>query len=142
MKNQAITFGETTIGIDANGNVVNNNEGVNTVYGSMDSRLSFTYDLKAGTYKVVSPDHAEFDRGVRLYEITIDLGGEDNPGEDNPGGDNPGEENPPVENPPVENPPVDDTPNEEPEEELNFFQRIFKAIADFFKKLFSIFKKK
>lgn len=52
------------------------------------------------------------------------------------------ENNPDEENPPVENPPVDDTPDEEPEEELNIFQRIFKAIADFFKMLFGIFKKK
>ncbi|MBQ8413638.1 MAG: hypothetical protein IJX58_00125 [Clostridia bacterium] len=184
--------------IDANGNVVNNNEGVDTVYGSMDSRITVTYELSAGTYKVVSPDHAEFDRGVRLYEISIDLGGEDNPGEDNPvcdcwkdedgdkicdncgsgglippalppcedgcideNGDaicdncyngisvspdptpNPG--NPDDEDPGMDCTDPDDSKDddiEQPEEKLNFFQRIFKAIADFFRMIFGIFKKK
>lgn len=153
--------------VDESGNTIKNLEGVDTVYGSMDSRITVTYELSAGKYKIVSPNHSEYDRGVRLYSVTVDLGGEDNPGEDdpgednpgednpgednpgednpgedNPGEDNPGEDNPGEENPPVENPPVDDTPNEEPEEELNFFQRIFKAIADFFRMIFSIFKKK
>lgn len=37
-------------------------------------------------------------------------------------------------------PDVDDTPTEEPEQELNFFQQILKAIGDFFKAIGDIFK--
>ena len=76
------------------------------------------------------------------------------PVEDDPNPPVEDDPNPPVEddpNPPVEddpNPPVEDDPNppvendptspEEPEEELNFFERIWLAIINFFKMLFGI----
>ena len=41
--------------IDAEGNIVANNEGVNTVTGANDGKTVFTYTLSAGTYRVVSP---------------------------------------------------------------------------------------
>lgn len=149
--------------VDANGNVVANLEGVDTVYGSMESRITVNYELKAGTYKVVCPNHAEYDRGVRLYEIKVVIGEEeiphehvfvegkcecgaedpdyvkpDEPGVDTPvdpdNGEKPGDETPDT-NP--ETPDKDEKPDEEPKKE-NFFVRIWMAIVNFFKKLFGI----
>ena len=45
--------------IDADGNIVANNEGANTVTGANDGKTVFTYTLSAGTYKVVSPSIKE-----------------------------------------------------------------------------------
>lgn len=68
---------------------------------------------------------------------------EENPGEDNPGTDNPGENNPGENNPGEDNPDTNpDTGSDDGDDEgenafVAFFKRIFEAIANFFRKLFS-----
>jgi hypothetical protein len=68
---------------------------------------------------------------------------EENPGEDNPGTDNPGENNPGENNPGEDNPDtnpdtgLDDGDDEGENAFVAFFKRIFEAIANFFRKLFS-----
>lgn len=39
---------------------------------STSSVTVLTYTLEAGTYSIASPDHAEYDRGVRLYSIVVE----------------------------------------------------------------------
>ena len=54
--------------VDASGAQIENNEGVRTVTGT--GKQTFSYTLPAGTYQVVSPE-SEFNRGVRVYAITV-----------------------------------------------------------------------
>ena len=57
--------------LDASGNVVANKEGLTTV--STTAATTLTYEgLEAGTYKVVSPEDAAYNRGARLYTITVE----------------------------------------------------------------------
>ncbi len=61
----------STVGLwDANGALVANNEGVTTVTGTGKTALTWT-GLPAGTYKIVSPDATEHNRGARVYSIKI-----------------------------------------------------------------------
>ncbi|MGN0506076.1 MAG: fibronectin type III domain-containing protein [Lachnospiraceae bacterium] len=56
--------------VDADGNVVANKEGITTV--SATDRTRMTYEnLPAGTYRVISPENAEYGRGARVYTITV-----------------------------------------------------------------------
>ena len=51
--------------------IVENKELLSTVTGT--TKTTLTYDnLEAGTYKVVSPEDADNNRGVRVYSITVD----------------------------------------------------------------------
>ena len=139
--------------IDASGKAIANNEGLDTVYGSMDSRITLTYDLSAGSYKLVCPDHAEYDRGLRVYEITVDLGNEDAPVDPAPHehlfvdgkcecGELDPDYNAPVD-PKPEDPKPEDPTEPEPEKPKTFWDAIvafFKSIGDFFAKLFGIKK--
>ena len=64
--------------VDANGNVVANKEGASEIYGSMAAKQKFTYELSAGTYKIVSPAGTSYsNRGVRVYSIEAVIGGDD-----------------------------------------------------------------
>lgn len=61
----------STVGLwDESGNLVPNNEGVTAVTGTDKTALTWTA-LAAGTYKVVSPDATEHNRGARVYSIKI-----------------------------------------------------------------------
>lgn len=61
----------STVGLwDANGALVASNEGVTTVTGTGKTALTWT-GLSAGTYKIVSPDATEHNRGARVYSIQI-----------------------------------------------------------------------
>lgn len=51
------------------GEIVANNEGLDTVKTTSSTKV--TYDLTAGTYQVVSPASAEFDRGARIFSIEV-----------------------------------------------------------------------
>ncbi len=61
---------------DADGNLIANKEGVNTVTGTGDG-LTVTYSLTAGTYTVVSPALTDeegkdpYNRTARVYSITV-----------------------------------------------------------------------
>lgn len=56
--------------VKADGTVVAEKNGVTTVTGTGGTELKFV-DLEAGTYMVVSPENAEFKRGVRILGITV-----------------------------------------------------------------------
>ena len=168
--------------VDGNGNTVANTEGVNEIFGGMSVKKTFTYNLSAGTYLLISPSGTEYSgRGVRLYSIVAVVGeGSDNTDTpENPGNtdtpENPGNTETPVdpdngntdlpggdnnetpdggntetpENPSEDkneggeqNGATDDkTEDNQPEEKLNFFQKIFRAIANFFRMLFGGKKK-
>ena len=61
----------STVGLwDANGQLVANNEAVSVVSGTGKTPVTWTA-LPAGTYQVVSPDASEYDRGARVYTITV-----------------------------------------------------------------------
>lgn len=61
----------STVGLlDANGQLVANNEAITVVSGTGKTPVTYTA-LPAGTYKVVSPDATEHDRGARVYTITV-----------------------------------------------------------------------
>ncbi len=51
------------------GTVIANAEGITTITGS--KATTMTYTLTAGTYRIVSPENAEFARVARLYTITV-----------------------------------------------------------------------
>ncbi len=55
--------------VDANGNVVANNEGLSTVTGRTITEL--TYTLPAGTYSIVSPTDAANKRGVQVVYVDL-----------------------------------------------------------------------
>lgn len=57
---------------DASGALMPEAAGMTTVTGSEKGKTTFTYNLAAGSYKVVSPLHAEYDRGARVYSITVE----------------------------------------------------------------------
>ena len=59
--------------IDADGNLVANNEGITEVTGANDGKTEVTYTLEAGTYRVVSPveTSTEYKRGARVYYIDV-----------------------------------------------------------------------
>lgn len=62
----------STVGLwDANDQLVANNEGLSVVSGTGKTPVTWT-GLSAGTYKVVSPDATEYDRGARVYTITVE----------------------------------------------------------------------
>ncbi len=58
--------------LDAEGNLVANNEGITEVTGANDGKVTLTYTLEAGTYRVVSPKETttDYSRGARVYSIT------------------------------------------------------------------------
>ncbi len=56
--------------IDADGNVVANNEGISLVSGTSATTMTYT-GLTAGTYQLVSPENADYSRGCRLLSITV-----------------------------------------------------------------------
>lgn len=56
--------------IDEAGNAMTNQEGIGTVTATDKTTLTYT-GLAAGTYRVVSPENAEYGRGARLYSITV-----------------------------------------------------------------------
>ena len=58
--------------LDADGNLVANNEGITEVTGANDGKTTLTYTLEAGTYRVVSPKETttDYNRGARVYSIT------------------------------------------------------------------------
>ena len=63
--------------VDGSGNVVTEANGLTTVTGSGDSaKVTFTYEVSAGTYSVVSPtaDHGGVNtgRGARIYSVTVE----------------------------------------------------------------------
>lgn len=61
----------STVGLwDESGALVPNAEGLTTVEGTGKTALHYN-DLSAGTYRVVSPDASEFNRGARVYTITV-----------------------------------------------------------------------
>lgn len=63
---------------DASGNVISNKEGVTTA--SATDRTTMTYSgLAAGTYRVISPENASYERGARLYTITVTALGDSAP---------------------------------------------------------------
>ncbi len=55
--------------VDADGNVVKNNEGLETV--STTSKTSLTYTLPAGSYRIVSPENPDLKRGARVFAISV-----------------------------------------------------------------------
>lgn len=56
--------------VDADDNAVANKEGVTTVTAT--ERTTMTYEgLPAGTYRVISPENAEYDRAARVYTIAV-----------------------------------------------------------------------
>lgn len=57
--------------LDADGNVVANNEGLNQVSTTDATTLTYT-GLAAGTYQVASPENADLNRGFRLISITVE----------------------------------------------------------------------
>lgn len=57
---------------DASGALMPEAAGQTTVTGSEKGKTTFTFNLAAGSYKVVSPLHAEYDRGARVYSITVE----------------------------------------------------------------------
>ena len=57
---------------DATGALMPEAAGLTTVTGSEKGKTTFTFNLAAGSYKVVSPVHAEYDRGARVYSITVE----------------------------------------------------------------------
>lgn len=60
----------STIGLwDANNNLVDSKELLTTATGT--SKVKLSYTLSSGTYKVVSPDATEHNRGARVYSIKI-----------------------------------------------------------------------
>ncbi len=133
--------------VDENGNAVANNEGADTVYGSANGKFTATYNLTAGTYKIVSPANSKYDRGVRLYSAEVVISTPSDvpntpvdPDLDPDPTPDPDPENPvdPVDPENPDNGETPDTPNEpeQPEEKLNFFQRIWRAIVEFFARLF------
>lgn len=58
--------------LDADGNLVANNEGITEVTGSASGKATLTYTLEAGTYRVVSPKETttDYNRGALVYSIT------------------------------------------------------------------------
>lgn len=61
----------STVGLwNEAGELVPNAEGLTTVEGTAKTALHYN-DLTAGTYRVVSPDASEFNRGARVYTITV-----------------------------------------------------------------------
>ncbi len=54
--------------IDANENIIANNEALDSVSGTASTILTYT-GLKAGTYRVVSPEDSNYKRGFRLITI-------------------------------------------------------------------------
>ncbi len=56
--------------IDADGNVVANNEGITEVSTTAATTMTYT-GLAAGTYKVVSPE-STYNRGARLYSVVVE----------------------------------------------------------------------
>ena len=56
--------------VDANGNLVANNEGITEVTGASDNKTVVTYNLSAGTYRVLSPD-SDYGRGARVFYINV-----------------------------------------------------------------------
>ena len=69
--------------IDANGNLVANNEGITEVTGANDGKTTLTYTLEPGTYSVVSPKETTtaYKRGARVYSITTAPASEEAPHE-------------------------------------------------------------
>ncbi len=57
--------------LNAAGEQVPSDEGIGVVSGTGKTALTWT-DLPAGTYKVVSPDASEYNRGARVYTITVE----------------------------------------------------------------------
>ena len=69
--------------LDANGNLVANNEGITEVTGANNGKTTLTYTLEPGTYSVVSPKETttEYKRGARVYSITTAPASEEAPHE-------------------------------------------------------------
>lgn len=67
----------SAVGItDQNGNLVTEKNNITTVSGTSKTTLTYT-GLTAGTYSIVSPESAEFNRGARVYTVTVtELAGE------------------------------------------------------------------
>lgn len=62
----------STVGLwNEAGELVPNNEGVSVVEGTGKTALTWSA-LPAGTYKVVSPDASEYNRGARVYSISVE----------------------------------------------------------------------
>ena len=57
--------------VDNAGNVVANNEGLTTVTGTSETKMTYT-GLAAGTYKVVSPENKDYNRGARLFSLVVE----------------------------------------------------------------------
>lgn len=113
--------------------VVKNNSWENGAWGAPNSDANFTL--------VVAEDNSivniNFNPATKTIIAQATAVPEENPGEDETPDDNtPGTDV----NPGDDETPGDDTPDE-PVEELNFFQKIWKAIVDFFMNLFASFKK-
>ncbi len=69
--------------LDADGNLVANNEGITEVTGANEGKTTLTYTLEPGTYSVVSPKETttEYKRGARVYSITTAPASEEAPHE-------------------------------------------------------------
>ncbi len=55
--------------IDENGNALPNAEGIDVVHGT--GKQTLTYTLGAGSYRIASPAHEEYQRGARIYSVTV-----------------------------------------------------------------------